>query len=231
MIGAVEQYQLAAAGQHPDHLAGEVGQDRVGRAVEVQQAPVGEPLDRFATRRLGSQGDDARHRLGIEAGRGLDGHRPAEGVADGHVAPSPVTTRQLHGGEGVEDAGVEIVRSPVADPDDPDPLPHQAPAELVEEATVRAEEPAHGATDADDEPIGVGRAVPQQGQQAFVGEDLQVVELIVDRDALHGQHPEPVEGRQGFRLGLGLLRLGHGPSQAQVPDAPPTGAAGIVRSR
>jgi hypothetical protein len=112
-----------------------------------------------------------------------------------HGAIGPVPDGELDGGGGVERAGVEVVRSPVADPQQGDAGGGELHAEAVIEAVGRAEEAPHRPTAGDDGRRLVASAVPQDGQQTAHGVQLQVAEARHDLHLAGGEHGQRLERR------------------------------------
>ena len=95
------------------------------------------------------------------------------------------------------------------------PCVGEALAELVVEAG-RAEQAAQRAAAGDDHPVGGRVAVPQDGEQALPGVDLQVAEALADGDLLVAQDPEA-----GQHVGSDGAGAGRRPSGVRRVRAPP----------
>ena len=89
---------------------------------------------------------------------------------------APTRPGDVGGGGDVHHAAIEVVGSPVADPDGADALRREGLAQVVEQPVGRPEQATHGPAAHQHHVVGVARAVPQQGDQALHRVHLDVVE-------------------------------------------------------
>ena len=94
---------------------------------------------------------------------------------------------EVDGGHGVEDARIEVGRPAVVDAHRGHAERGEAHAEVVVQRPPGPEQAAHPARTGDDELLGVGRAVPEQPDEAAQGVDLAVAQAGRDRHLLHPQ--------------------------------------------
>src|SRR4051812_2512485 len=127
--------------------------------MEHQHGPPIHLTGLFTPGRLGCKRHDPTYGV-PERARGPYRDGTAERVAPGHCVARTAARREVDGCAHVDRAGVEVVRSAVADPQGADPSFRECLAELVVQPTCRAEESAHRAAAGHDDVLGITSAVP-----------------------------------------------------------------------
>ena len=164
-----------------------------------------EQLGHLASGRLGGQRDDAR-RVPAERDAGVDGHGAAEAVADHDEAPGADPAGHVGRGGDVHHAAVEVVRSPVADPDGADALrPRSVSPRSWKSPSAGPSRPPMAPPHMSTTSSASRGPCHSSVTQALHRVHLDVVERRRDRLLLHGDHAQGVERGLAARP----ARVGH----------------------
>ncbi|HCB37508.1 MAG TPA: hypothetical protein DEP66_04755 [Acidimicrobiaceae bacterium] len=101
--------------------------------------------------------------------------------------------RQLGRGQQVVHAGDDVVGPPVADPDRADALGTQRRRQAVVQPARRPEHAAQRAAAHQHDVLGVGRAVPEEGEQPLGRVGLDVAQVVAQPHLDGRQRVQPVE--------------------------------------